>query len=120
MTNDKKPTSKEAEYILKEFKKRFPDGTDYELAKGSNINRGTLHNMFYKSKTGFSTAHLLMRIAGYLGISMESILLCKSTEYDKDKEINYWKEKYFKAENEIKKLTEKEVAKRKAIKELLQ
>lgn len=118
--NNKKPTSKEGEYILKEFRKRFPDGTDYELAKGSNINRGTLHNMLYKSKTGFSTAHLLMGIAAYLGISMESILLCRTTEYDRDKELNYWKEKYYKAENEIKELKDKEIKKRKAIKELLQ
>lgn len=88
-------------YILDKMKERRPDDTIYQLAKRCGITDGTMRNMV-KAKNAWIQAQYLMRICADLGISMESALLCQEIEYDKDKELNEWKKKFFDADNERK------------------
>jgi len=103
-TTTPKPASPEAEYFLKLLQKKDPEhGALYRVSKRTGIHRGTLHNSMYKRKQPFKQAHILMLLAADIGVSPESILSQTETDYDRDKELNHWKERTFKAESELKK-----------------
>jgi len=102
-----KPASPEAKYILDRMYKRNTADSSYQLAQRTKIYRGTLQNMFYKHRQPFRSAHLLMNIAADLGTTMEAILTQSESKYDKDKELNYWKERCFKSEDKLKALEKK-------------
>lgn len=85
-------------YIIKIWKKRYPNDTMYQFSKRLGIDQATLSRMF-KAKGAFKQAQYLLQIADDLGVSIESLLTQKETPYDKDAEINLWKNKYFEAEN---------------------
>lgn len=107
-----------SKYILKKMKERRPDDTIYQLAKRCLIPDGTMRNML-NAPNAWVQATYLMRICADLGISMASAILAEDTEYDKDKELNHWKEKFFQTDNEKTKLTEENKKLKAALKELL-
>ena len=75
----------------------------YQFSKRLGIDQATLSRMF-KAKGAFKQAQYLLQIADDLGVSIESLLTQKETPYDKDAEINLWKNKYFEAEIKFGKL----------------
>lgn len=99
--SNRKPTSLEAEYILKRMSDKNPSDNLFQLAKRINVSDGTLYNLFYKYKNPFQRGSLLIRICADLGINPESVLSQENIKYDRDKELNYWKDKCFKAEEEL-------------------
>lgn len=84
------------------MKKKDPTDNLYQLAKRIHVNGGTIDNLFYKRKNPFQRSSLLVRICADLGLNPESVLSLEEIKYDRDKEINYWKDRCFKAEYDLK------------------
>lgn len=114
----KKPANPEAEYILKKMRERNPHDTVYGLSLRARITRSTLYNILYRSKNPFQVCNYLRRICADLGISMESVLIQSDTPYDRDKELNYWKDKYFAAERSREEMYQRIEELRKSFEEL--
>lgn len=91
-----------SKYLLNKIKERRPDDTLYALAKRTGINRGTIHNTF-KSEYAWAQAENLMKICSDIGITMEEALLCSKIQLPED----YWKQKYFKSEQQRKEIETK-------------
>lgn len=79
------------EYLWKIFKKKYPDGTLYQMAKTIKVDGAQLYKMF-KAENAFNQAIMLQRICSYLGIDMNEAVL--GDKITKDEEIEYWKSKY--------------------------
>lgn len=88
-----------SKYLLRKRKERRPDDTDHAQAKRIGMSPGILYRM-YKSPGAWKQAAYLMMICADIGIDIVSALTQSDSKNDKDKDLNYWKERTFKAESE--------------------
>ena len=51
---------------------------------------------------------VLIRLCADIGINPESVLALEDVDYDRDREMNYWKQRCFTAERKIKEMERRE------------
>ncbi len=95
--------NKISEYLLRRREEIRPGDNDNQQSIRTGIPHGILHRM-YRAKKAWQQAIYLMVICGDIGIDMVTALTQK--KYDRKDELNQWKERALKAEDELRKKNE--------------
>lgn len=117
-SKEKKPASPQAAYFIKQWKKKKPNDTTYALHIRTGIPKATLYNKLYFYKDSFKSGMYDTWLCADIGIDPVSVYTLTESKLDRDKELNYWKERAFKAEADNEKIKEEMKEKFKAIKKI--